>query len=118
MELLEDGRIAVMKLPLSAFRDLGAQASDTEDFVNEPLRMGLVTMSVLLVEANDGVVRVSFRSKEPRAAGDSDIDVAELAAAFGGGGHRKAAGVRIRGQLGEVEAKVSEKLRTFQIEKK
>jgi phosphoesterase RecJ-like protein len=39
---------------------------------------------------------VSFRST-------GDIDVARLAEGFGGGGHRKAAGASLAGQMSEVQ---------------
>ena len=52
----------------------------------------------VLVE--DGLVRGSLRSKDPRA------DVCKVASQFGGGGHTLAAGLRARGTLAEVQEKV------------
>jgi phosphoesterase RecJ-like protein len=54
--------------------------------VNEALRIGTVESAILLVEDRDQV-RVSLRSRD-------QVDVAALAAQFGGGGHRRAAGLR------------------------
>ena len=45
------------------------------------------------------MVKVSFRSK-------GEVDVARIAASFGGGGHRNAAGAVIAGQLDDVRARV------------
>ena len=51
-------------------------------------------------ELADGLVRGSLRSKDSRA------DVSQIAAQFGGGGHKLAAGLRTRGTLAEVQEKV------------
>ncbi|MCP4590717.1 MAG: bifunctional oligoribonuclease/PAP phosphatase NrnA [bacterium] len=99
LELHQDGRIAIMQLDRPAFERCGAEPGDTEGIVNEPLRISSVDVSLLLVEGVDGPVRVSFRSKR-------HADVATLAAEFGGGGHRSAAGARIAGALAEVKNRV------------
>lgn len=123
LEIHADGRLAVMTLSVDAIRGAGATTADTEDIVNEPLRIGSVVVSVLLVEHSDGVIRASFRSKPPgnvchRHCADvpdhrppapeprPDIDVAKLAQSFGGGGHARAAGAKIKGKLGEVAIRI------------
>jgi phosphoesterase RecJ-like protein len=65
MELFAGGQAAVMTLPTQAITDAGATHADTEDIVNEPLRIASVVVSVLLVEHDDGAVRAGFRSKPP-----------------------------------------------------
>jgi phosphoesterase RecJ-like protein len=127
LELLSDDRIAVMTLSSRTMAECGAVQSDTEDIVNEPLRIGPVVVSVLLVESGDGLIRTSFRSKPqfaPRHGGPSpphedeqdtagqarptfgDIDVSIVAQAFGGGGHKRAAAARITGKLPDVRRAV------------
>lgn len=113
LELLAADRAAVMTLTRRAIVDAGATAADTEDIVNEPLRIASVVASVLLVEHDDGLVRASFRSKPPletpsaaTPALRSDIDVAALAQTFGGGGHKRASGARVTGSLGDVRRKI------------
>jgi phosphoesterase RecJ-like protein len=51
------------------------------------------------VERSDGKVKISWRA----APG---INVASLAASFGGGGHAPAAGAEVAGTLPEVEAQI------------
>lgn len=110
LELTADDRLAVMTLPASAFAELGATQADTEEIIDTPLAISGVVVSVLLVEAEGGIIRASLRSKAPRAAGDPDIDVAAVAGAFGGGGHRRAAGARITGSLRDVRRRVRDHL--------
>jgi len=117
LELLAADRAALMILSRGALADAGATVADTEDIVNEPLRIASVLVSVLLVEHDDGVVRASFRSKPPlESPGGStreaaaDIDVAALAQSFGGGGHRRASGARIPGALSDVRRGIVESI--------
>ena len=86
LALHADGRLAVMQLSAEDFVATGAGQDETEDFVNEPLRIAGVEVSVFLV-ASEGVTRVSLRSRR-------FVDVAALAKTFGGGGHARAAGLK------------------------
>jgi phosphoesterase RecJ-like protein len=57
---------------------------------------------VFFEELLEGKVRVSMRSKSEAA------DVSAICQRFGGGGHKLAAGARVRGTLAEVEQRVME----------
>ncbi len=99
-ELLADGRLAVIKITRETLRRCRADETMTEEIVNEPQRLGSVVVCVLFAEpAGDGPIRVNLRSK-------GDVDVAEIARQFGGGGHSRAAGVRIEGSLESVSKRV------------
>jgi len=86
LELHCNGRLAAMTLRRADFEQTGALPAETENLVNEALRMGSVETAILLVE-NEHCVRVSLRSRDR-------VDVSAVAARFGGGGHRRAAGIR------------------------
>ncbi len=86
LRLHAGGGIATMSLRRSDFAETGARADETENFVNEALRMGCVEVAMLLVETGD-CTRVSLRSR-------GAVDVSQVAAGFGGGGHARAAGLR------------------------
>jgi len=107
LQLLLSDRLAIMTLSQESFERAGAAYDDTEDIVNEPLRIETILVSVLLVDRGDGMVRASFRSKEPFETGAPDIDVAVMAAEMGGGGHRRAAGARIEGRLSDVTTEIA-----------
>jgi phosphoesterase RecJ-like protein len=92
MTLYENGRLAVMQIDRATIAACGASSFDTEDLINEPMRIGSVIISALLVEDSAGKVRVSLRSK-------GQINVAELAGTLGGGGHARAAGFRLDGPV-------------------
>jgi phosphoesterase RecJ-like protein len=92
LELLLDGRFAVQYLLQEDFKQTGAAYEDTENFINECHRIESVKVSTLLVELKDGRVRCSLRSR-------CDVDVSEVAAHFGGGGHKSAAGTFLPGPI-------------------
>jgi len=102
LEMLSGNRLAIMSLNQAAFARSGASLSDTEDVVNEPLRVAEVVVSVLLVEQPDGQIRANLRSKPPSDDLIPDIDVAAAAKQFGGGGHRRAAGARFTTAMDEA----------------
>jgi phosphoesterase RecJ-like protein len=105
LELPADGRIATMKLRLADFAETAARQDETENIVNDPMRMGRVEVSMLLVQTPDAEggrrVRVSLRSR-------GGVDVAAIARPFGGGGHVQAAGLRAEGDIDALAVKLVE----------
>ncbi len=110
LELLADDAIAVMTLPAALLSETGATLSDTEDLVNEPLRISATVASVFLAEHEGDVIRAGFRSRAPLTDGAPDVDVAAVAKHFGGGGHRRASGARISATLEDARRQVVEHL--------
>lgn len=91
LELHCGGRLAAMTIRQADFQATGTRPDETENLVNEALRIGSVETAVLLVEMPDAI-RVSLRSRDA-------VDVAAVAAQFGGGGHTRAAGLRTTGDI-------------------
>ena len=92
LELLENDRLAVIRVTVKDFEETGANVPDTENLINLPLQIATVEVSLLFTEPRDfGPVRVSLRSK-------GQVDVARFAERFGGGGHARAAGLKVDGK--------------------
>ena len=87
MKITDDG-VAYIVLDTETMRNYKVQDGDTEGFVNMPLSIGKVRMSLLLKEEEDRI-RVSIRSKK----GTSANRCARMF--FNGGGHENAAGGRL-----------------------
>ncbi len=98
MELHSQGRLAVMTLRREDFAATGARAEETENLVNASLEIATVETAILLVE-NPENIRVSLRSRDA-------LDVAAIAQQFGGGGHKRAAGMRIVDDIDVVKDKL------------
>ena len=86
-ELIEDGRVKVNGAILHS-PGYHIEEGDTEGFVNMPLSIAEVRMSILIKE-DTGKARVSIRSKK----GTSANTCARIY--FNGGGHENAAGGRL-----------------------
>ena len=81
------------------FRSSGATVNDTERVVEELRATDGVDVALLLKEMENGRVKVSLRSK-------NGVDVSRVAREFGGGGHPKAAGCLMDGDLAEAESQL------------
>ena len=100
LELLLDGRLAVMRVTKKDFEETGANVPDTENLINIPLQIRTVEVSLLFTEPKDfGPVRVSLRSK-------GQIDVAKFSEQFGGGGHARAAGLKLDAPFNDAHDRV------------
>ncbi|MGB9761517.1 MAG: DHH family phosphoesterase [Caldimicrobium thiodismutans] len=90
LELLKNGEIALSYLTKEDFERLGGEA-----YLNDPVSLLRsikgVKISALVKEIEDGLIKVSLRSKAP-------FEVIELAKKYGGGGHKYACGFKLKGE--------------------
>jgi phosphoesterase RecJ-like protein len=94
-----DGLIAHSELRREDYEATGATPQDTEDLINFVRSVASVEVALFFMEQPRGGVKVSFRSR-------SKVDVAKVAEAFGGGGHRLASGAVVQGDLADVKSRV------------
>ncbi|MBV9340500.1 MAG: bifunctional oligoribonuclease/PAP phosphatase NrnA [Acidobacteria bacterium] len=102
--LERDGSLAWMPITQAQMERAGAKEEDCEGLVNYALSIGDVEVAVFFRELPDGRFRVSLRSK-------GGLDVSEIAAEFGGGGHRCASGCAVDGPLEAATARVLGRVR-------
>ena len=88
IEFLFDGRVCILTQTRQMLEEAGANASEAEGVVDYTLHSSGVIAGALLKENDGAHTRVYFRSKD-------GINVAQIAAQFGGGGHFNAAGCTI-----------------------
>ncbi len=94
-----DCGLAWVTVPPGALERHSLDPDDLEGIVELPRSIRGVRLALLFRPLANGRIKVSFRSV-------GDVDVARLAETFGGGGHRKAAGASLEGELGEVQQAV------------
>lgn len=99
-----DGRVASFALDMKTAAQLGAIPEDNEGLIDHLRAIQGVIVAAFFEELADGKVRVSMRSKT------ESVDVSAICQKFGGGGHKLAAGARIRGALVEVWERVLEEV--------
>jgi phosphoesterase RecJ-like protein len=95
MDLLDGGRLAAMYLNDDILNATSTTYNDTEGLINLPLTAREIQAVVFFKLGADGDIHVSMRSKY-------DVDVRLVAVRHGGGGHRNAAGFKVRGPLAAV----------------
>jgi phosphoesterase RecJ-like protein len=98
--------LAWITVPPDALGRLDATADDLDGIVEFPRTIAGVRLALLFRQLANGRVKVSLRSL-------GDVDVAEFAQRFGGGGHRRAAGASFEGTLAAVQEQVLHAAREY-----
>lgn len=88
LELVLDNKVAYIGLPFKMLERLNLIKVDTSDVISMALSVKDVEVAVVIKETEDGS-KASLRSKK-------DINVSKIAEALGGGGHVKAAGIKLK----------------------
>jgi len=100
----QGGRVAHVTLTRDMLARTGATLADSDGLINYPRSVAGVEVAILFREEEDGRVKVGFRSRH--------VDVGELAASLGGGGHARASGCLLDGPVEAARALVLSRLRT------
>lgn len=100
LEFSSDDQVASFTLSQKTAQEIGALPEDNEGLIDHIRAVQGVIVAAFMEELEEGKVRISLRSKDPR------VDVCKICAQFGGGGHSLAAGARIEGDLPSVKEKV------------
>lgn len=87
IEVVKDGKVAILSLTRDELKSLGFEKGDTEGFVNYGLSIAGTRMAAFFMEdLYEDFIKISFRSKD-------DVDTNQFARKhFNGGGHINASG--------------------------
>lgn len=100
MEFFEEGKIALSYITLEDLEKVNAQIGDEEGLVEIERDIEGVEVAVLLKEkAGANGFKLSLRSKEA-------VNVSEICLLLGGGGHPRAAGCFISGDLEQAKTRI------------
>ncbi len=94
IEVCGQGKVAYFYLDREDYRTTGTTSRDNEGFVNFARNISGVEVGIFFSEESD-CIKVSFRSNDY-------LRVNDIAASFGGGGHPRAAGCKVAGDLERV----------------
>jgi Exopolyphosphatase-related proteins len=106
LELSYSDHVATLTMQRQMILDCKANYEEADQLINIPLRSQEVRVSVFFKENVEGLLRCSLRSK-------GNINVAEIAAKFGGGGHKTAAGFKCRESLEATKNAIHDALRKY-----
>jgi len=100
IEISANGKLSLMTLTHDMFAETDTNPEDVDGMINYAKRIEDVKVAALIMENTNGAdqkrFHVSLRS-------DGTVDVAEIAAAFGGGGHFNAAGFGVESSLKDLK---------------
>jgi bifunctional oligoribonuclease and PAP phosphatase NrnA len=99
-EYHSDGQVLILRATQAMLEETGGNLSDTEGFVNIATAVDGVKYIAFMKELEDQVWRVSLRVR-----GEGDVQT--LAAQYGGGGHKQAAGCTINGDGDEIASQLA-----------
>jgi phosphoesterase RecJ-like protein len=98
--LTENDQIAYFWLKQKDFARTGTGKDDSEGLIDHIRAIDPVVVACVFEEVSPDLTRISIRSKS------NLVNVSDIAAQFGGGGHPAAAGARIEGTALSVQRKV------------
>ncbi len=105
LQIFEDGKIAGLTVRRTFLEETHTTEEDTEGFVNYARSIDGTEVGFILIQKEDLITwRCSLRGK-------GNVDVQKIARAFGGGGHKDAAGCRIVGKEEEVREKLVKEIK-------
>lgn len=91
------GKVAVITVLRSMYEQTGTSDDDIEGISAFPRQIEGVLVGITLKESDEGGFKASVRTHPP-------IDAAEICKSFGGGGHLRAAGCRIKSSEADAKA--------------
>lgn len=98
LELSDDGRIAVVSLSPADYEAEQCTSMDSDSFVDIPRSVKGVEIALFIRQVFPGKpINISLRASEP-------YDASEICATWGGGGHARASGATVKGDLAEQKA--------------
>jgi len=107
IEISENGKLSLMAVTREMMKESGTKPEDVDGIINYARGIENIKVAALIHELENGAGKpnpvkqfhVSLRS-------DGDVDVSEIASAFGGGGHVSAAGFSIESSLRDLKSKL------------
>ena len=102
----EEGQLAISTISLKELEESGADVSDSEILIDYAREVMGVEIAVFIREMSRDTYKVSLRA-------NTYADVGALAAQFGGGGHVKAAGCMLKGNIYDVTERIGKAAKDY-----
>ncbi|MFN3692266.1 MAG: DHH family phosphoesterase [Fervidobacterium sp.] len=111
MKIELDGQIVYSYLSKKDYENNNCTEDDSGGFVGELRSIQGIELAIFLSEYENGEVHVSFRSRDW-------FDCSKLAVLLGGGGHQRAAGCTLKGNLDAIVEEVIREAKTMFVNQK
>ena len=104
IEISDNGKLSIMTLTQDMFNETHTQAEDVDGLINYAKRIEDIKMAALIQEHRNSKKKLNaFNSFHISLRSNGSVDVAAIAASFGGGGHSSAAGFSIESTLSDIK---------------
>lgn len=104
MEEYLDNKLVIAAVTLEMMKELGVSADEFEGLAPMTIQLEGTEVGILIKEREPDIYKCSFRSADK-------VNVSDICAALGGGGHAKAAGCSVEGKLSDVKNQLVEAVR-------
>ncbi|RLB86029.1 MAG: bifunctional oligoribonuclease/PAP phosphatase NrnA [Deltaproteobacteria bacterium] len=114
IKISDNGKLSLMTLTQEMFHETHTQAEDVDGLINYAKRIEDVKVAALIMEKRNSKKKLNKISRfDVSLRSDGTVDVASIAASFGGGGHFIAAGFSIETTFSDITSqmlKLAEKI--------
>ena len=106
MEMLEDGKVTFTYITKQDEKEVNAEEGDHEGLVDVGRDIEGVKVSIFIRQKEEGedLYKISLRT-------DNDVNASDICMMFGGGGHPRAAGATLQGNIEQVKEKVMKEVK-------
>lgn len=104
LEILEDGKVAFTYIMRKDEEEFANEDGDHEGIVNYGRNIDGVEVSIFARQKEDNKFKLSLRANEY-------VDVSQIASKFAGGGHLRASGLELTGDIEQVKQTVIEEIK-------
>jgi phosphoesterase RecJ-like protein len=108
IEIFHNGKLSIMTITQEMLSKTGTRAEDIDGLINYARRIEDVKIAALIHEEKN--VRHNLKDSSQfhiSLRSDGTVDVAAIAASFGGGGHITAAGFEVQSGLAEIKSDIA-----------
>lgn len=106
LELELDKHVAIQTMTKEIIIAANSKYEEADQIINIPLKSREIRVSIFFKENSNGIRRCSMRSK-------GNINVAEIAQSYGGGGHKTAAGFKCKYSFEQTKIEILKKLKNY-----
>lgn len=103
-----DNKIAISYLTQKDFEAAGANYEDSEGLITHLTNIDKMDICIFLKQQDKDTYKASLRSTK-------EYDICKLAMVYGGGGHKQAAGCRLKGKIGTIKEQIKEQIKQLNI---
>lgn len=106
IEISGNGKLSLMTVTKEMFYETGTRPEDADGLINYARQIETVAVAALIQEHMNNKSSLKKDQFHVSLRSDGSVDVARIAAAFGGGGHASASGFSVQAPLADIKERI------------